>query len=59
MNTQVVFEPIFKKAFQADVLIRPPIIMNADVFPERIKLMASHVEALFTSHRPTICLFLS
>lgn len=57
--TQVISEHIFRKALQVDALIRPPIIMNADIFPERIKLMASNVEALFACQNAIICLFLS
>lgn len=59
MNTQVVFKHIFRKALQVDVLIRPPIVMNADIFLERIKLMDSNVEVLFISQHLTICLLLS
>ena len=52
MNTWIVCEYIFRKTLQVDALVRPLIIMNADIFPERIKLMASNVEALFTSQHP-------
>lgn len=59
MNTRVVFEHIFRKALQADAHIRPPIIMNANIFPQIIKFMASNVEALFKSQGANICLLLS